>query len=58
MFIPRFQDTAMSYTLHTVALSDVEELVRYCDHPAMQENPLYMTMFPSASAKRREKEIM
>lgn len=48
----------MSYTLHTVAHSDIEELVRYCDYPAMQENPLHMTMFPSASPASREEEIM
>jgi hypothetical protein len=48
----------MSYTLHSVALSDIEDLVRYCDHPAMQENPLHMTMFPTASPESREEEIM
>ncbi|XPS78872.1 hypothetical protein M3J09_010874 [Ascochyta lentis] len=48
----------MTYTLCTVALSDLEELVRHCDHPAMQENPLHLTMFPNASQESSEEEIM
>ncbi|KAF1995658.1 acyl-CoA N-acyltransferase [Amniculicola lignicola CBS 123094] len=48
----------MSYVLHAVELSDIEALVRYCDHPAMQENPLNMTMFPNSSPETKEEEIM
>ncbi|KAF2870458.1 hypothetical protein BDV95DRAFT_61069 [Massariosphaeria phaeospora] len=55
---PRVQGAAMSYTLCTVALGDLKELVRHCDHPAMQENPLYLTMFPNASPESSEEEIM
>jgi hypothetical protein len=59
--IPRLSSVtrlSMSYTLHSVALSDIEDLVRSCDHPAMQENPLHMTMFPTVSPESREEEIM
>jgi hypothetical protein len=48
----------MPYVLRTVAHSDIEGLVRYCDHPAMQANPLNRTMFPNASPETEEEEIM
>lgn len=47
----------MSYVLRAVALSDIEDLVRYCDHPAMQDNPLNLIMFPNSSPKTKEEEI-
>jgi len=47
----------MSYILDNVAPSDLPDLVRYCDHPAMLDNPLNMTMFPNASPETKEGEI-
>lgn len=47
----------MSYTLSTVALNDIDGLVRYCDYPAMQSNPLNKTMFPNPSRETEEEEI-
>ncbi|KAF1351770.1 hypothetical protein EJ07DRAFT_137087 [Lizonia empirigonia] len=47
-----------SYILCTVKPCDIEDIVRYCDYPAMQDNPLYMTMFPNSSPETREEEIM
>ncbi|KAF2844163.1 hypothetical protein T440DRAFT_527121 [Plenodomus tracheiphilus IPT5] len=48
----------MSYMLHTVALSDIEDLVRYCDYPAMQKKTLNMMMFPNTGSATQEEEIM
>jgi hypothetical protein len=36
----------------------MKDLVRYYDSPAMQDNPLYITMFPNSSPKTKEEEIM
>jgi len=47
----------MSYMLDAVALCDREHLVRYCDHLAMQGNPLTKTMFPKASPETQDEEI-
>ncbi|KAF2872954.1 hypothetical protein BDV95DRAFT_593345 [Massariosphaeria phaeospora] len=47
-----------SYILSTVEPRDIEDLVRYCDYPATQDNPLYMAMFPKSSLDTKEEEIM
>jgi len=52
-----FLAEAMSYMLHAVMLSDIEDLVRHCDYPAMQENPLNKTMFPNTGPETKEEEI-
>ena len=48
----------MTYTLRSVAVCDIEELVRYCDYPATQQNPLTLTMFPNSTPDTREDEIL
>jgi hypothetical protein len=47
-----------SYIICTVEPWDIEDLVRYCDYPAMQDNPLHMAMFPKSSPDTKEEEIM
>lgn len=47
----------MRFTLCTVDADDAELLVRKCDFPAMQDNPLHLIMFPN-SCKETEEEIM
>lgn len=40
----------MSFTLSEVDISDAESIARYVDVPAMQNGPLYRTMFPRSAA--------
>ena len=48
----------MAYDLRLVGLNDIEDLVRLCDYPAIQQNPLNMTMFPNSSPETKEEEIL
>jgi GNAT superfamily N-acetyltransferase len=48
----------MTYALQHVAVCDIEELVRYCDYPATQQNPLTLTMFPNSTPDTKEDEIL
>lgn len=47
----------MRFTLCRVDADDAELLVRNCDFPAMQNNPLHLTMFPNSSLETEEEEI-
>ena len=47
----------MQFTLSTVDADDAELLVRECDFPAMQDNPLHRLMFPHSSDETAEEEI-
>ncbi|KAJ5549315.1 acyl-CoA N-acyltransferase [Penicillium frequentans] len=47
----------MRFTLCTVDAGDAELLVRNCDFPAMQNNPLHLTMFPNSCQGTEEEEL-
>ncbi|KAJ5939781.1 acyl-CoA N-acyltransferase [Penicillium verhagenii] len=47
----------MRFTLCTVDANDAELLVRKCDFPAMQDNPLHLIMFPNSCKEAEEEEI-
>lgn len=46
----------MSFTLLPALPSDAEALVRYCDYPAMRDNPLRLCMFPRSRTSLPEEE--
>lgn len=47
----------MYLTLAEVVASDADCLIRNCDFPAMQDNPIRLTMFPLSSPETQEEEI-
>ncbi|KAJ6024006.1 acyl-CoA N-acyltransferase [Penicillium herquei] len=47
----------MAFTLLEVESSDAESLVRECEFPAMQDNPLQLIMFPRSQPETWEAEI-
>jgi len=47
----------MPFLLSPVSVSDAEILIRKCDFPAMQDNPLHMLMFPYSSRTTWESEM-
>ncbi|KAJ5638670.1 acyl-CoA N-acyltransferase [Penicillium herquei] len=47
----------MTFTLLEVESSDAESLVRNCEFPAMQDNPLQLIMFPHSNPESWEAEI-
>lgn len=47
----------MQLELVSVDTSDAERLVRECDFPAMQQNPLHLIMFPHSNKETEEEEI-
>ena len=52
----------MDYQLSDVTLDDADALVRYCQFPAMRQDPLRVIMFPTANSelyteKDKEEEI-
>jgi len=46
----------MQYQLSDVYFNDIDKLVRYCEFPAMEQNPLQRIMFPNANPSPEEKE--
>lgn len=47
----------MPFILSHVQLSDAESLVRECEFPAMQDNPLHLAIFPHSGPETWEEEI-
>ena len=48
----------MIATLLSVLITDIEGLVRNCDYPALQQDPLRLIMFPNSSSDTKEEEII
>lgn len=47
----------MPFIISHVQPSDAESLIRECDFPAIQDNPLHLTMFPHSCSATWEDEI-
>ncbi|KAI1466500.1 acyl-CoA N-acyltransferase [Daldinia caldariorum] len=47
----------MSFTLSEVQVADAESLIRRCDFPAIQDDPLHRIMFPRSRPDNWESEI-
>ena len=47
----------MHFSLTAVEASDAERLIRDCDFPAMQDNPIRLTMFPCSCPETHREEI-
>jgi hypothetical protein len=54
---PTPHEASMRFTLCTVNADDAELLIRKCDFPAMQDNPLRLIMFPYSCKETAEEEI-
>jgi len=47
----------MLFTLSHVQVTDADSLIRKCDFPAIQDNPLHLIMFPGSRPETWESEI-
>jgi hypothetical protein len=47
----------MPFTLSHVQVTDADSLIRKCDFPAIQDNPLHLIMFPRSCPGTWESEI-